>query len=86
MVYTTLIPMSYFTSKEKEGIKLLTQFNTETAIDDSNGLLFEFSVQRRNRDDSKIDLLFRQIKVELLVMSQYPNIHLKYKIIEQENS
>lgn len=40
-----------------------------------------FRVSRNGRTDEEIDRLARQHKVELIVMTGLPNVHLKYRII-----
>lgn len=74
--------MSFLNKMESEGF-VLDNHTVENMKDSflKKELSLFFRVSRNGRTDEEIDRLARQHKVELIVMTGLPDVHLKYRIV-----
>ena len=74
---------NYFDYLHKDGFKLdvktVDTFNVNKQYD---RLVIYFSVDRKGRSDDEIDMLARQHKVELYLITGLPCVGLKYIIVD----
>lgn len=82
MTRESVMLMSFLNKMESEGF-ILDEHTLEKMKESffKEELSMYFRVSRNGRTDEEIDRLARQHKVELIVMTGLPNVHLKYRII-----
>lgn len=79
-VYIAKIPMNYFKSKEEYGLKLLNQESKSRKSWGESVVLYFMADQSRVKNIEELELQLRRIKVEVMIMSEYPNIQVKYSL------
>lgn len=79
-VYIAKIPMNYFKSKEEYGLKFLRQKSDSDRLWGESVVLYFIADVSRVESIEELELQLRKIKVEVMIMTRYPNVSVKYSL------
>lgn len=79
-VYIAKIPMNYFKSKEEYGLKFLRQKSDSDRLWGESVVLYFIADVSRVESIEELELQLRKIRVEVMIMTRYPNVSVKYSL------